>query len=104
VYAEVVEEVLKDHPAVLDCLVVGQPAADGEVQVIALAAVDEALADAAVETERTLLAFAHAHLPAQQQPARVLPVTQVRRSANGKPDYRWAIAAWAEHDAASRLQ
>jgi fatty-acyl-CoA synthase len=104
VYAEVVEEVLKDHPAVLDCLVVGQPAADGEVQVIALAAVDEALADAAVETERTLLAFAHAHLPEQQQPARVLPVTQVRRSANGKPDYRWAIAAWAEHDAASRLQ
>ena len=84
VFPEEVEEVLKEHPAVRDAVVVGRPDERfGE----AVAAVVE-LGEPVEATE--LIAHVRAHLAAYKAPREVFPVPAVDRAANGKVDYkRW---------------
>ncbi len=84
IYPEEVEEAVKVHPAVADCLVVGMPdpkwgeAVTAVVQVVGGASDEEIIADA-----RTRLA-------AYKLPKTLIRADAVQRGANGKPDYQWA--------------
>ncbi len=86
VFPEEVEEVVKQHPAVLDCLVVGLPDDRFGERIVALAAtrdgehVDvEALGD-----------FTRERLAGYKVPREYIIVDAVRRAVNGKADYKWA--------------
>ena len=95
VFPEEVEEALKAHPDVEDCLVVG--VADprfGERVTAVLAAAPGRSAD-----EAGLIEFARRSLAGYKTPKRVVVVDAVRRAPNGKADYRWAKSV-AEADAA----
>ncbi|MCU1488333.1 MAG: AMP-binding protein [Actinomycetia bacterium] len=86
VHAEEVEGVLRDHPAVADAIVVGAPDERwGELITAVVTAVPGATVtlDDLVEHCRGVLAPFKA-------PRRLVLVDEVRRSASGKPDYRWA--------------
>jgi 3-oxocholest-4-en-26-oate---CoA ligase len=86
VYPEEVEEVLKQHPSVLDCNVVG--IADprwGQ----AVAAVVSPRPGSSIEVGE-LLEHTRLRIAGYKVPKSVVVVDEVRRGANGKPDYRWA--------------
>jgi fatty-acyl-CoA synthase len=88
VFPEEVEEVLKTHPDVDDCLVVG--VADdrfGQKVTAVLAA-----SPGRVVAEADLIDFARRSLAGYKAPRRVVLVEEIQRAANGKPDYRWAKA------------
>jgi acyl-CoA synthetase (AMP-forming)/AMP-acid ligase II len=88
VYPEEVEEVLKVHPAVVDCNVIGvQDDRWGEV----VTAVVQLTEPGAVDEERLRLATRQ-QLAAYKVPKRFVFVAEIRRGANGKSDYRWARA------------
>ena len=84
IYPEEVEEAVKAHPAVADCLVVGVPdpkwgeAVTAVVQMAGVASDEEVIADA-----RTRLA-------AYKLPKSLIRSDAIHRGANGKPDYKWA--------------
>lgn len=84
IYPEEVEEAVKAHPAVADCLVIGVPdpkwgqAVTAVVQLSGEASDEEVIADA-----RTRLA-------AYKLPKALIRADAVQRGANGKPDYQWA--------------
>jgi 3-oxocholest-4-en-26-oate---CoA ligase len=86
VFPEEVEGVLRTHPAVYDCVVVGMPderwgsAVTAVVQPVDGAAVD--VAELAVHCKQ--------HLAGYKAPKRVVVVDRVVRSPSGKADYRWA--------------
>jgi fatty-acyl-CoA synthase len=86
VFPEEVEEALKAHPDVNDCLVVGVPDERFGERVTAVLSprpgqsVDEA----------ALIAFARERIAGYKLPRRIIEVAQVRRAANGKADYPWA--------------
>ena len=87
VFPEEVEEAVKRHDDVEDCLVVGVPDERfGEriVAVASLKAADGALA------ESDLIRFTQDHLSGYKVPRQVLWVDTVRRAPNGKADYKWA--------------
>ena len=89
VYTEEVEEAVKRHEAVADCLVVGLPderLGNRVVAVYALTAAGTAL------EEDTLRAFVRAQLAGYKVPKAFVAVPQVQRAPNGKADYRWARA------------
>ena len=91
VFPEEVEEVLKEHPAVRDAVVVGRPDERfGE----AVTAVVE-LGEPVEATE--LIAHVRAHLAAYKAPREVFPVPAVDRAANGKVDYKRWKAYVASH-------
>ena len=86
VFPEEVEEVLKTHPGVRDCLVVGMPDdrfGERVVAVVALSAPSMTSAD-------DLLGHARAHLAGYKLPRAIRFVDHVERAANGKADYGWA--------------
>ncbi len=86
VFPEEVEEVVKHHPGVTDCLVVG--VADerfGE----AVAAVASRLPDADLEPDE-LVAWLQGHLAGFKVPRQMVLVERIERLANGKPDLDWA--------------
>jgi acyl-CoA synthetase (AMP-forming)/AMP-acid ligase II len=86
VHAEEVEAVLRTHPGVNDAVVVGTPDARwGEVVTAVVAA--EPGADLTLEE---LAGHCRAVLAPFKVPRRLVVVDGVRRSASGKPDYRWA--------------
>jgi len=89
VYPEEVEETLKRHSAILDCLVVGLPDERFGQRVAAVAAVG----DAPAPSPSQVLATAREHLAGYKLPKTLLFVPEVVRTASGKPDYRWARAA-----------
>jgi fatty-acyl-CoA synthase len=86
VFPEEVEEALKAHPDVYDCLVVGAPDERFGERVIAVLAprpgreVDQ---DA-------LIGFARSRIAAYKTPRQIVVVGEVQRAANGKADYKWA--------------
>jgi fatty-acyl-CoA synthase len=84
VHAEEVEQVLRTHPAVADAVVVGAPDERwGElVTAVVQARGDLSLDDLAAHCRGVLAPF--------KAPRRLVLVDEVRRSASGKPDYRWA--------------
>jgi fatty-acyl-CoA synthase len=86
IFPEEVEEVVKLHPAVEDCLVVGVPDERfGE----AVTAVTSLRSGAAAKEEEILLS-GRAHLSSYKLPKRILLVDVVKRAPNGKADYKWA--------------
>lgn len=88
VYPEEVEEVVKLHPAVDDCLVVGVPDEKfGET----VAAVASPRPGRSARPEE-VLAFTRGKLASYKLPKRLVWVDRVRRAANGKGDYPWARA------------
>lgn len=84
VYPEEVEEALKRHAEVYDCLVVGIADERFGQRVIAVASTRNTMA------EQHLIDFAHDHLAGYKSPKRILFVEEVRRAPNGKADYKWA--------------
>jgi acyl-CoA synthetase (AMP-forming)/AMP-acid ligase II len=84
VFPEEVEEVMKLHPAVEDCLVFGQPDerfGQRVVAVVSLAGSGSSVAD------EELLARAKEHLASYKLPRQIVTVDAVPRTATGKADY-----------------
>ena len=84
VYPEEVEEALKRHGEVYDCLVVGIADERFGQRVVAVASSRNPV------SEQDLIEFAHDHLAGYKSPKRILFVEEVRRAPNGKADYEWA--------------
>ena len=86
VYAEEVEEAIKRHPGIDDCLVVGLPDEKYGQRVVAVASVrsiEATTGDEVCEWLRTSLSH-------YKIPKTITLVDSVRRAPNGKADYRWA--------------
>ena len=86
VYPEEVEEALKKHPAVNDCLVVGIADERFGQRIVALASLQEG----EVVAEDALIDFSRDHLAGYKLPKQLLLLDEVRRAPNGKADYKWA--------------
>ncbi len=86
VYPEEVEVTVKQHPDVIDCLVVGVDDADYGQRVTAVAS----LRAGSKTDEAALREFVRAKLASYKIPKQIVLVDEVRRAANGKPDYGWA--------------
>ena len=86
VYPEEVEEAVKRHPDIYDCLVVGVEDDRFGQRVVALASFKE---DNIVE-EADLISFTREHLAGYKLPKQVLFVDEVMRAPNGKANYKWA--------------
>ena len=88
IFPEEVEEAVKVHPAVADCLVVGVPDerfGEAVVAVVSLRPGEHATPD---ELAAALEPLAHF-----KRPRRFVVVGEVERGPNGKADYKWAKAA-----------
>ena len=82
---EGLEEIIKQHDGIVDCLVVGVPDERfGQRVVSVVSRADPALDDGA------LLAHCREHLAGYKLPKNVLFVDHVQRAPNGKADYKWA--------------
>lgn len=86
VFPEEVEEVLKLHPAVQDCVVVGVPDEKWGQAITAVVCFGGEKA-----TTEELIALARERLAAYKSPKHVVVVEHVVRSPAGKADYRWAL-------------
>jgi acyl-CoA synthetase (AMP-forming)/AMP-acid ligase II len=86
VFPEEVEEALKAHPDVEDCLVVGVPDERFGQRITAVLS----LAEGRDLDEPSLLAFVRARLAGYKTPRRLIVVGHVQRAASGKADYPWA--------------
>jgi fatty-acyl-CoA synthase len=86
IFPEEVEEVVKLHPAVYDCLVVGVPDERFGEAVTAVAS----LRPGERASEGEVLKQAREKLSSYKLPKHVLFVDVVRRAPNGKADYKWA--------------
>ena len=91
VYPEEVEEALKLHPAVADCNVVGVP---DERWGQAITAVVQ-LNDPSIE-DRALIESVKENLAAYKAPKHIVRVELLKRHANGKSNYRWAVTTAKE--------
>ena len=89
VYPEEVEEAIKRHPEIVDCLVVGLKDERFGQRIVAIAS----RADSISLQEDQLIDFTRDHLAGYKLPKQVLFVDEVRRAANGKADYKWANQA-----------
>lgn len=87
VFPEEVENVLVDHPGVLDVLVIGVP---DERWGSAVAAIVAPADRAAAPTVEDLRGFARESLAGYKLPKKVVIVEEIQRSPAGKADYRWA--------------
>jgi fatty-acyl-CoA synthase len=96
VFPEEVEEAVKRHPVVEDCLVVGVPDPRFGERVVAVASTR---AGAEVDPAE-LIDFTRDHLAGYKVPKSVLVVERVHRAPNGKADYKWAKAQALEAFAA----
>jgi fatty-acyl-CoA synthase len=88
VYPEEVEEVVKRHAAIYDCLVVGVPDDRFGERVVAVAS----LREGATADPTALIEYTREHLAAYKTPRQLIVVEEVRRAPNGKADYKWAKA------------
>lgn len=97
VHAEEVEQALKEHADVYDALVVGRPSERWGSEIVAVLELREGLAADALDTEAVRSAAA-AHLARYKLPKDFVVVERIKRSASGKPDYRWAREVATEGD------
>jgi fatty-acyl-CoA synthase len=88
VFPEEVEEAVKRHSSVEDCLVVGLPDERFGERVVAVTS----LRENTVASAEDIIEFTADHLAGYKLPRQVLLVDQVRRAPNGKADYKWAKA------------
>jgi len=88
VFPEEVEEVVKRHPGVYDCLVVGVPDPRFGERVVAVTSLKNPSA-----AEQDIIEHASAQLAGYKMPRHVVVVDEVRRAPNGKADYKWAKQA-----------
>ena len=91
IFPEEVEEAVKVHPAVADCLVVGVPDerfGEAVIAVVALRPGETATADDLAAALEPLARF--------KRPRRYVFVDEVVRGPNGKADYKWAKAEAAK--------
>ena len=86
IFPEEVEEAVKRHEGIVDCLVVGVDDDRFGQAVTAVAS----LAPGADATEDDVIATVKQHLAGYKAPKRVVFVSQVPRAPNGKADYRTA--------------
>jgi fatty-acyl-CoA synthase len=89
VFPEEVEEALKAHPDVYDCLVVGVPDERFGERVTAVLSFREG-ADHLGEAQ--LADWLHGRIAGYKIPRTIIAVPEVQRAANGKADYKWAKA------------
>jgi len=92
VYPEEVEEAVKRHPSIFDCLVVGVSDERFGQRVVALASTEK---DTSLD-EQELISFTREHLAGYKLPKQVLFVEEVMRAPNGKANYKWAKERAAE--------
>ena len=86
IYPEEVEEAVKLHDDIVDCLVIGVPDEKFGERVTAVASRPPGSA----VSEDDVRAFTRTKLSAFKVPKRVFLVDQVQRAPNGKADYQWA--------------
>ena len=86
VYPEEVEESIKRHDDVVDCLVVGIDDEKFGQRVTAVASIKAGIALSGPD----LREFLRDKLAAYKMPKQIVIVDQVRRAPNGKADYKWA--------------
>jgi fatty-acyl-CoA synthase len=86
IFAEEVEQAIKEHPAVYDCVVAGRPSTRWGSEVVAVVQ----LQPGASATPDELVDVAARRLARYKLPKAVVFVDEVRRSPAGKADYRWA--------------
>ncbi len=86
IFPEEVEEAIKAHPAVRDCLVVGERDERLGERVIAVVSLE---GDAPIDI-MSIVDEARRRLASYKLPKAVVVATEVLRKANGKPDYSWA--------------
>ena len=86
VFPEEVEEALKAHPEVFDCLVVGVPDPQWMQRVAAVVAPRPG----ANPSFEALQAHCREHVAGYKVPREVHLVAEVERQPSGKPDYAWA--------------
>ncbi len=86
IFPEEVEEAVKLHASVYDCLVVGVPDERFGEAVTAVAS----LLPEQSAGEEEILASARGNLSSYKLPKHIVLVDVVRRAPNGKPDYKWA--------------
>ena len=87
IHPEEVEQALKDHPAVFDCIVVGVPDDRWGQRVAAVVQFREGH-DAPLDE---LAAHARTFVAGYKVPREMHVVTVIERSPSGKPDYPWAV-------------
>ena len=86
VYPEEVEEAIKKHPQIYDCLVVGLKDDKFGQKVVALASLES---QGEIE-EGELIDFTREQLSGYKLPKQILFVKEVMRAPNGKANYKWA--------------
>ncbi len=86
VFPEEVEEALKLHALVRDCLVVGLDDERFGQRIVALASLESGMS----LSEAEIIDHARDHLAGYKLPKRVILVDSVQRAVNGKADYGWA--------------
>ena len=93
VWPEEVEEVLKNHPAVVDAIVVGLPDDEWGETVAAVVSLGSGHDDDGdPPSPDELSAWVGQLLASYKRPRRLVVVDQVQRTTVGKADYAWARA------------
>ncbi len=87
VFVEEVENALKDHPAVLDVLVVGRPSRRFGEEVVAIV---QSNPDLPAPTPKALRDFVGRAIARFKAPRAVAFCDTIGRHPTGKPDYQWA--------------
>ena len=86
IHPEEVEQALKDHPAVFDCIVVGVPDERWGQRVAAVVQFREG----ATATVEEIAGHARSFVAGYKVPREMHVVDEIQRSPSGKPDYPWA--------------
>ena len=92
VFPEEVEEAIKTHPAIYDCLVAGVKDPKFGERVTAVVSVRPGMS----ANEADVTEHVKARLSGYKKPKNVFFVDVVQRATNGKADYKWAKAKAAE--------
>ncbi len=87
VFPEEVEEAIKQHPGVVDCLVIGVPDERFGERVVAVVSSDDGAMD-----DAAMIEHCREHIAGYKLPKQVVFVDHVQRAPNGKADYKWARA------------
>jgi fatty-acyl-CoA synthase len=86
VYPEEVEEAMKLHPDIYDCLVVGLEDKRFGQKVVALVSFSGEIEI----SEQELITYVREHLAGYKLPKNIIFVAEVARAPNGKANYKWA--------------